>query len=156
MDRLRAAILSTTTLLAMVGCSGPAPSAPTASRTAPPSPAAPTVRVVEEDRADLHLWVTNQSFRDDPVVLTVSIDGTKIVDRHFAVENQHNFVLFPVQVPPGRHVVRVVSGTGVEIQETFTMPEAGRQYAAIDYENAMDDAGRKVNWFIRSTPIAFA
>ncbi|MET8041199.1 hypothetical protein ABZU25_10040 [Micromonospora sp. NPDC005215] len=156
MDRLRAAILSMTALLATVGCTGPVPKSPTAGRTAPLSPAAPAVRLVEEDSADLHLWVSNQSFADDPVVLTVSIDGTEIVDRHFAVEHQHNWVLFPVQVPPGRHVVRVVSGTGVEIQKTFTMPEAERQYAAVDYGNAVDEGGRHVNWLIRSTPIAFA
>ncbi|MEO3771790.1 hypothetical protein ABGB10_15485 [Micromonospora sp. B9E7] len=111
---------------------------------------------MERDQADLHLWVSNQSFADDPVALTVSIDGTEIVDRHFAVEGQHNWVLFPVRVAPGHHVVRVVSGTGVEKQESFTMPETGRRYAAIDYGNAVDVGGRHVNWFIQSTPIGFA
>lgn len=114
------------------------------------------MRLVEEHEADLHLWVSNQSLADNSVVLRVSIDGTGIVDRRFAVENQHNWVLFPVQVRPGLHVVRVVSDTGVEIQETFTMPEAGRQYAAVDYENNVDGRARHVNWFIRSTPIVFA
>ncbi|MEU7801691.1 hypothetical protein AB0B10_20735 [Micromonospora arborensis] len=150
-----------TALLAVTGCTGPSgvPNSPSPSAAAtPPSTgaAAPAVRLVEEHLADLHLWVSNQSFRDDPVVLTVSIDGTEIVDRHFAVEGQHNFVLFPVRVPPGDHVVRVVSGTGVDFQERFTMPEAGRRYAAIGYVNAVDDRGRTIDWIFRSTPIAFA
>ncbi|MEV1319160.1 hypothetical protein AB0J14_24130 [Micromonospora arborensis] len=145
----------------MTGCTGPSGGPDSPSRRAaatPPSTgaAAPAVRLVEEHLADLHLWVSNQSFRDDPVVLTVSIDGTEIVDRHFAVEGQHNFVLFPVRVPPGDHVVRVVSGTGVDFQERFTMPEAGRRYAAIGYVNAVDDRGRTIDWIFRSTPIAFA
>ncbi|MCG5468480.1 hypothetical protein LADH09A_002343 [Micromonospora sp. LAH09] len=142
-----------TALLALVGCTGP----DTTVRPAPASPpATAAVRLVEEQQADLHLWVSNQSFADDSVVLRVSIDGTGIVDQHFAVEHQHNWFLFPVRVPPGLHVVRVVSNTGVEIQETFTMPETGRQYAAVDYGNPAHGGARHVNWFIRSTPIAFA
>ncbi|GGO08343.1 hypothetical protein GCM10011576_13670 [Micromonospora parathelypteridis] len=150
-----------TALLAATGCTGPSDvrdSPPASASANPPSsgPTAPTVRLVEEHLADLHLWVSNQSFRDDPVVLTVSIDGTEIVDQRFTVGSQHNFVLFPVKVPPGGHVVRVVSGTGVDFQERFTMPEGGRRYAAIGYVNAVDDRGRAIDWFFRSTPIAFA
>jgi hypothetical protein len=157
MDRLRAATLTVAALLATAGCTeddGPPPPPPSPAVSL--SPDAPAVRLVETDQADLHLWVSNQSFTDDPVALTVSIDGTKIVDRLFAVEHQHNWVLFPVRVAPGHHVVRIVAGTGVEKQASFTMPGTGRQYAAIDYGNAMDERQRHVNWFIRSTPIGLA
>ncbi|SCE94708.1 hypothetical protein [Micromonospora chokoriensis] len=156
MDRLRAATLTVTALLATAGCTeGDAPPPPP-SPAVSLSPDVPAVRLVETDQADLHLWVSNQSFTDDLVALTVSIDGTTIVDRLFAVEHQHNWVLFPVRVAPGEHVVRIVAGTGIEKQASFTMPETGRQYAAIDYGNAMDERQRHVNWFIRSTPIGFA
>ncbi|MBM7490455.1 hypothetical protein JOD64_001677 [Micromonospora luteifusca] len=148
-------------MLAATGCTGPSggTNSPSSSAAAtPPSTgaAAPAVRLVEEHLADLHLWVSNQSFRDDPVVLTISIDGIAIVDQRFTVEGQHTFVLFPVRVPPGGHVVRVVSATGVDFQERFTMPERGRRYAAVGYVNAVDDSGRAIDWLIRSTPIAFA
>ncbi|WFE52178.1 hypothetical protein [Micromonospora sp. WMMD1155] len=156
MDRLRTAILTVTALLTTAGCTKEDVPPPPPSPAVSLSPDAPAVRLVEEDQADLHLWVSNQSFTDDLVALTVSIDGTEVVDRRFAVENQHNWVLFPVRVPPGQHVVRIVAGTGVEKQESFTMPETGRRYAAIDYGNAVDERQRYVNWFIRSTPIGFA
>ncbi|MDG4841187.1 hypothetical protein O7631_32110 [Micromonospora sp. WMMD967] len=145
-----------TALLATAGCTDADVPPPPPSPAASLSPDASAVGLVETDQANLHLWVSNQSFTDDPVALTVSIDGTKILDRFFAVEHQHNWVLFPVRVAPGHHVVRVVAGTGVEKQASFAMPETGRQYAAVDYGNAMDERQRHVNWLLQSTPIGFA
>jgi hypothetical protein len=33
---------------------------------------------------------------DDPVVLTVSIDGTEVVAQPIEVKGQHNWILFPI------------------------------------------------------------
>jgi hypothetical protein len=79
---------------------------------------APQVRLSGERDADLHLWVSNQSFIDDPVVLAVSIDGVELIKQPFDVEGQHNWILLPVQAPPGRHTMRALSSTGAEIQTT--------------------------------------
>jgi hypothetical protein len=87
---------------------------------------------VEQD-ANLHLWVSNQSFEDASVVLKVSIDGLDLVAQPFEVQSQHNWVLFPITAPPGDHLLVVVSDTGAELWETFTLPEEGRRYSVVDY-----------------------
>jgi hypothetical protein len=164
---LRAAVVAVTTLLTLASCTGPstedrpspaAPSSrPSGAEGSPDSPiSSPSIRLVEEHQADLHLWVSNQAFKDDPVVLTVSIDGTVVVAQPFEVKGQHTWILFPIEVPPGLHVLHVVSGTGVEIEKRFTLPKTGRRYAVIDYWNSPEAGGRHLSWLIQSTPIRFA
>ncbi|MEH1167483.1 hypothetical protein V6V47_19070 [Micromonospora sp. CPCC 205539] len=156
---MRTAVFAVATLLAAAGCAGPARTptpTPTPPPTPPPKTAPPAIQIVDEQLADLHLWVSNQSFDDDPIVLTVSIDGTEVIAQPFEVRGQHNWILFPLQVPSGRHVVHVRSGTGAEKQETFSMPGTGRQYAVIDYWNEPGQGGRHLSWRIQSTPIGFA
>ena len=124
--------------------------------TAAPSPTA-EVRVVDEKAADLQLWVSNQSFVDDPVRLTISIDGVELVERSFAVEGQHNWILFPVALAPGWHEVVAVSDTGAELRETFRVPRDGQRYAVLDYWNYPDDKhGRHFTWMVQDEPVAFA
>ncbi len=113
------------------------------------------VKVVEPRNATLHLWVSNQSFTDDPVVVTVSIDGVQLIDQPFDVEGQHNWVLFPIEVAPGRHLVTVESGTGAQLERQFTLPDDGRRYAVIDYWNYPRDGGKHFTWRIQLTPVAF-
>lgn len=155
---LRSAIFAVMTLLTVAGCAaaGAVPeSRPTTTvSSSRDSPSA--IRVVDDGEADLDLWVSNQSFEDDPVFLTVSIDGTQVVAQPFTVEGQHNWILFPIKVPPGPHVLDVVSATGVTTQKHFTLPGTGRQYAVIDYWNYPQDGGRQLTWLIQSTPIGFA
>ncbi|GAB3944076.1 hypothetical protein [Micromonospora vulcania] len=156
---LRTAASTVAALFVLTGCTGPArvPDRPSPEASSvSPSPAPPTIRLVEEHLAELHLWVSNQSFTDDPVVLTISIDGVQVVAQPFEVQGQHNWILFPVRVPPGPHVVNVLSDLGVGLQEHFTMPETGRRYAVIDYWNHAGEGARRINWHIQSTMIAFA
>ena len=62
------------------------------------------IRVASEEDANLHLWVSNQSFVDDTVHVSVSIDDVDVVSSPFAVEDQHNWVLYPISAPAGPHV----------------------------------------------------
>lgn len=100
--------------------------------------------------------MSNQSFKDDPVVLTVSIDGTVVVAQPFELKGQHNWILFPIKAPPGLHVLHMVSETGVEMEKRFTLPETGRRYAVIDYWNSPEAGDRHISWLIQATPIGFA
>lgn len=120
---------------------------------ATPKPcAAPTV---QRHQTNLHLWVSNQSFEDNPVVLTVKVDGTEVVAQAFDVGNQHNWVSFPIRLSPGPHVLNVVSGTGAEMQKQFTSPDEGDMYAVVDYWNYLDAAGRHLSWRTQSSPMFF-
>ncbi len=110
------------------------------------------VRLVAEEQADLHLWVSNQSFDDPSVVVTITIDGVEIVSQRFEVESQHNWILFPVKAPPGPHTLEARSDTGVSMREQLTLPEQERRYAVVNY---WTDPDRAFSWHIQSTPVGF-
>ncbi len=124
-----------------------------------PSPSTPAaeIRVVEEDEADLQLWVSNQSFEDDPVEVTIAIDGVEVVSEPFDVEGQHTWVLFPIMAPPGNHVLTATSDTGATLEQRFMLPEQGLRYAVVEYWYYTDDkAGRHFSWLIQKRPVGFA
>lgn len=162
---MRLAAVTVATLFTVVACAdsapAPQPSSPTALGTrvsegvssAGSRPAA--IRTVAEDRADLHLWVSNQSFEDDPVFVTVGIDGTEVVAAPFEVEGQHNWILFPLRVPAGQHALNATTDTGVELEQRFTIPETGRRYAVLDYWNYANDKGRHFTWRLQARPVGF-
>jgi hypothetical protein len=131
-----------------------------AVETSPPSrdPASgppADIRVASEEDANLHLWVSNQSFVDDTVHVSVSIDDVDVVSSPFAVEDQHNWVLYPI-CTGGTPCLRAVSDTGVEMEKSFVLPERARRYAVVDYWNDSDEGGRYFSWLIQSTGVAFA
>jgi hypothetical protein len=112
------------------------------------------VGVENSGPCDLLLRVSNESYLDDPVGLTVVIDGTEVLSQPFEVRNQHHFVQFPLLLGPGTHELRVVSSTGVVLTEEFLLPVTGeRQHADISYYNYADEDGKLIDWSIRSTPM---
>lgn len=116
---------------------------------------AAAVRVVGEDEAQLHLWVSNQSFIDDPARITVTIDGIEVVDQEFDVEGQHNWQLFPIALPAGEHRLEVVAGDGTTLAETFRTRAERPRYAVVDYFHYEED-GPQVSWMVQDDPVAFA
>ncbi len=150
-------------LLAATAACGDDASPTTSVKDEPPAQGAPPARpqaVVLEgkdaEKADLQLWVSNQSFIDDPVHLTVRIDGDLVVDDDFAVEGQHNFVSFPLQLPEGEHVIEVEADTGATLEKTFVTPASGdKRYALVDYWNYGEKKGRHLDWMFQKEPIYF-
>jgi hypothetical protein len=127
-----------------------------ASNPTTKEPAPADVKVVDEEEADLHLWISNQSFADDPVEITVQVDGVEVVDEPFDVESQHNWVLFPLELSPGRHVVTATSDTGAEFRQEFRTPKNhDDRYAVLDYWNYEDKEGRHFTWMVQREPVAF-
>lgn len=157
MRRAIAAISAALLACALAACgpaetevtSGPGPSAS-------PTPAA-EIRVVDQDEADLLLWVSNQSFEDDPVEVTIAIDGVEVISEPFEVEGQHNWLLFPITAPPGKHVLTAGSDTGAALEQRFTLPEQGLRHAVVEYWYYPDDTeGRHFSWLIQQRPVGFA
>lgn len=149
-------------LAATAACADDA-SPTTSAKDEPPAqgapPARPQVLVLEgeeAEKADLQLWVSNQSFVDDLVHLTVLIDGELVVEDDFAVEGQHNWVSFPLQLSEGEHVIEVEADTGATLEETFVTPASGdKRYALVDYWNDDGKDGRHLDWMFQKEPMYF-
>lgn len=119
-------------------------------------------RITDEESADVLLYISNQSFEDDRVRITVHIDGVRLVDDDFDVEGQHNWILFPVELAPGEHRIEAVSDTGASLEQTLTLPEGERRWAVLDYwfypdqGDDQDDVPRMFTFEAYDHPVAFA
>jgi hypothetical protein len=111
------------------------------------------VRLVDEGQADLMLFVSNQSFDEEQVRLTVAVDGVPVVDGDFHVEGQHNWVGFPLSLSPGVHQITAESDTGATLSESFRVPGNKPRYAVIDHRG--DDDSAELSWLFQRQPIGF-
>lgn len=140
-------------LSALVGCGE--------SQAVDPSPHAEVtaadaaVRLVDEGEADLLLYLSNQSFEDETVNLTVTIDDVTVVDGGFAVENQHNWVSFPLALSPGRHQITAQSDSGATLRTSFEIPRVQKRYAVIDHWTE-EGGPADLTWQFQRLPLAFA
>jgi hypothetical protein len=111
------------------------------------------VRVVDRDQADLVLHVSNQSFDDEEVHLTITVDGVTVVEGDFHVEDQHNWISFPLGLPPGTHEITAESDSGATLSESFRVPGGRTRYAVIDHWTE-DDHG-DLTWLFQRQPVGF-
>ncbi len=111
------------------------------------------VRLVDEAEADLVLWISNQSFDDPEVHLTVAVDGVMVVDDDFHVEGQHNWVDFPLALEPGEHEITAESDSGASLRESFEVPGGKSRYAIIDHWT--EDGSADLTWQFSRRPVAF-
>jgi hypothetical protein len=110
------------------------------------------------------LSVSNQSFADDPVRITVLIDGQPAVDDLFAVGSQHNWVTYQLDIPAGTHEVAMASDTGVTATATFETPTTGQRYGVVNYwyyppdpaHPGADVTPRSLEFSFAAEPIGFA
>ena len=116
-----------------------------------------TVALVDRAEADLVLVVSNQSLDDDEARLTVAVDGVTVVDGDFDVEDQHNWIYFPLSLPAGSHEVVAKSDSGGALRESFRVPRNTTRYAIIEHwtadDSEPDDAPVDLTWqFLRQAP----
>lgn len=88
----------------------------------------------ELDRPPLGLAVivSNQSYDDPDVDLTITVDGEVMIERSFAVEGQHTYVSYRLPLEPGDHRVVVRADTGA-IHERVVSLGSERRYLAVSY-----------------------
>ena len=114
----------------------------------------------QEDLAlgDVKLWVSNQSFEDDPVAITIRINESVVVDDSFLVEGQHNWTAFDIAgLEPGKHQLTAESDTGAQLAGVFTLPENESRWLVVDYWFYVDeDTGRYFTFSESDEPVAFA
>jgi hypothetical protein len=118
-------------LWALVGCGTAQGVDPTPDPEVTATDAA--VRLVDEAEADLILILSNQSFDDEEVRLSVMVGGVTVVDGDFHVEDQHNWISFPLGLRPGGHEVTADSDSGATLRESVEVPGNKARYAVIEY-----------------------
>ena len=111
------------------------------------------VRLVGEAEADLLLYVSNQSFDDGVVRITVTIDGLTVGHGDFHVEDQHNWVSFALALPAGQHEITAESDSGATLRASFEVPPHKTRYAVIDH---WTDGAADLTWEFYRQPVAFA
>lgn len=102
------------------------------------------------------LYVSNQSFEDPNVHITIAIDGVVVVDQGFAVEGQHNWFTFEPDVPPGEHTLTASSNTGADLTVEFATKAGRPRWAVVDYWWYPGDGARHFTFDIFDEPVGFA
>lgn len=132
---MRILALGLVALAVVAGCSNdPEPSGRPSAAVA--EPAALTTVPFEESSFSLN--VSNQSFDNPDVLITGTIDGTAVFAQVFPVGGQHTVFSFPMALPPGRHLLRLVADDGTQLGRVVTVPPEGRRYAHVSYWGAVE------------------
>lgn len=104
----------------------------------------PGVNTPYREDGNFHLYISNQSFAEDPIDIRVWIDGELTVQQYFFVGSQHNWQHYRLWLKPNStHTIRVVSQRGkAELEQHFEMTD--ERFAVVDYwydpdEPATDD-----------------
>lgn len=137
--------------LALVACSEAKGEDPTPHPDVTASDA--PVRIVSKDQADLVLYASNQSLDDERVRLTLAVDGVTVVAGDFYVEDQHNWISFPLSLSPGVHEITAESDSGATLRKAFQVPGNRTRYAVIDYWT--EDDSTDLTWLFQRQPVTF-
>lgn len=112
----------------------------------------------EPGPAEVKLWVSNQSFADDPVQVTVALGDLTVIDERFEVRGQHNWVAFDIKgLEPGVHKITAESDTGATLTADFTVLADEPRWLVLDYWYYPEDVeGRHFTFVESDEPVAFA
>lgn len=112
----------------------------------------------EPGPGEVKLWISNQSFDDDPIHITVWIDGVLAVDEPFEALDQHNWIAFDLLgLEPGEHILEAKSGTGVSLSAELTVVADAPRWAVLDYWFYPGEGpGRHFTFDQSDRPIGFA
>ncbi|MEN8040769.1 MAG: hypothetical protein ABFR95_04630 [Actinomycetota bacterium] len=114
----------------------------------------PTTMVVTPPQ--INVFVSNQSYADPLIDVTIEIDGEVVVSDTFDVGNQHDWHEFAVELGLGEHTMIVTSGTGVREAATFTIEEDSPLFAVVAFWGAEEDLDPRFVITFTDTPPGFA
>jgi hypothetical protein len=127
------------------GSSRPAPRLGTREDVKPVATAAP---------GNFRLYVSNQSFDRPGVDIEVLIDGVRVAAQEFAVEGQHNWIEFGIELMAGEHRLRAESRAG-EAEFTKTFRTGAKNWAVLDYWCCGEPDDPRFTFTLSDRPFAF-
>lgn len=130
----------------------------------PISRAEETQTLAHDPNGNFILYVSNQSFDENPVDITVHIDGKKAIEGDFDVTGkriaQHNWIMHRFDLAPGRHRLSVKSKKGkASLDKEFEISD--KHWAVIDYwyyptlRGGAGPTPRHLSFMIQDSPIGF-
>lgn len=124
-------------IFVLTACGGTQPTTPQAgSPDRAPATGQPDAPEGEASRGELvpvGLSVSNQSFDDPTVELTIKIDGKVVMDQQLEVDSQHTWVGIELALPAGDHELVATSDSGLEDAFTFSIPADEPRYLTLAY-----------------------
>jgi len=142
-------------LLAAAGCGsrvevlgvGVGPECPT-----PPQPLSALASTEQE--ANVHLYVSNQSFVESTARMRVRLEDVVVVDQEFEVCGQHNWVAFHLRLAPGWHDLVATTPTGLRVDSRVDVPETpGQRWVVVSH---WTEDERHLDVDVRAEPVGFA
>lgn len=130
---------------------GPPQSAPEEDVLTTSAPATSVVtghrdlRAVDVEETPVVLVVSNQSFDDPDVALTITVDGAPVVAESFPVEGQHTQTFFGLDLAPGEHTLVIASDTGATVSHAIDLPAGEARWVHVSYWY-LDPAQEGVSW----------
>ena len=110
-------------------------------------------RAADLETAPVVLYVSNQSFVDETVRLTVVVDGERVLDQDVEVRGQHDFLPVPLDLGPGRHDLLVTTDSGARSDTPIEVPPVrGRRWVTAFYGT---EDGTRVDVDVLAEPVAF-
>lgn len=97
--------------------------------------------------------VTNQSYDDPDVQVTITVDGEPFVDESFPVRGQHHVVGFELLLASGEHRLVATSDTGAE-HEILVVVSDGPVYVHVGYW-ASEDEEPHFDTLVSAEPFAY-
>lgn len=112
------------------------------------------IEIVDRESCDLFLRVDNGSTIDNPLGLTLTIDGHEVAVWSLEYRHEHYSEKLPLRLEPGRHRLVASTDTGVSLERTFAVQAGGpKLHGMLSYYYCADEDGRVLDLGISSTPI---
>ncbi|MEN8238138.1 MAG: hypothetical protein ABFR53_02930, partial [Actinomycetota bacterium] len=103
----------------------------------------------------LSVYVSNQSFADPSVDITVAIDGEDVVDGSFDVGSQHSWYEHALELDAGDHALIATSSGGASQEMLVTIEDGKQAFVVITYWGSVEGGDARFDISVTDTPPAF-